>query len=373
MKILIACGIFPPDIGGPATYVAGIASALAASGHDMRVVTCGHDAPGSAEFPFPVRRISRTWPLPVRMFFFFVSCLRQPADLIFAQDAFSSGFPAACAAFAKRVPLVTKVVGDFSWEHACRAYGARESVAEFQVAHHPLSVRIIRAVQRFVCGRSRIVIVPARHLRFLPAAWGVPAADICVVRNAPYSFSGSAPLPRMPERDLVFAAGRLVPRKGFEALIRAARTASVRLAIAGDGPLRGDLERRAGDDARSGKVVFLGAIGHARMAELHARAGRFVSYSDHEGSPHAVLEAHAANVPLVLSDIPAHREFVGLGMPARLVRLDNEGDLRQAMTEPLPDLPARAPSEIFSWERMISELAAVLGRVAHRPPPDPDF
>ena len=61
MKILVVTGIFPPDIGGPATYIPEIAEALLKRGHEVTVLTTSepewldHD---DNEHPFPVFRMN---------------------------------------------------------------------------------------------------------------------------------------------------------------------------------------------------------------------------------------------------------------------------------------------------------------------------
>jgi hypothetical protein len=58
LRILIITGIFPPDIGGPATYVPQIATALASLGHQVTVLTLSdqldhHDC----AYSFPVKHL----------------------------------------------------------------------------------------------------------------------------------------------------------------------------------------------------------------------------------------------------------------------------------------------------------------------------
>ena len=64
MNILIITGIFPPDIGGPASYVAAVADALARQGHQLSVITLsdGIQPAEDAVYPFQVLRIRRTLP-----------------------------------------------------------------------------------------------------------------------------------------------------------------------------------------------------------------------------------------------------------------------------------------------------------------------
>jgi glycosyltransferase involved in cell wall biosynthesis len=61
--------------------------------------------------------------------------------------------------------------------------------------------------------------------------------------------------------------------------------------------------------AKTPGVVMLGHRSGAELAELYSHAGVFVLPSSHEGQPIVVLEAVSFGLPVILSDIPAHREF----------------------------------------------------------------
>jgi glycosyltransferase involved in cell wall biosynthesis len=112
---------------------------------------------------------------------------------------------------------------------------------------------------------------------------------------------------------LVVYAGRFVSCKNISNLLSAAATVverqpEVRFLLAGEGP-----ERRAAED----EVKRRGLADRIRFAgfvpdpwPLMKRAAAMVSVSRFEGAPNSVLEAMAAGCPLVVSDIPAHREIL---------------------------------------------------------------
>jgi glycosyltransferase involved in cell wall biosynthesis len=75
--------------------------------------------------------------------------------------------------------------------------------------------------------------------------------------------------------------------------------------MAGDGPLRSAVERNAGD-----RFHVPGHVGAAEKWRLLADADAFVSLSAYEGMPVASAEALSVGVPVVLSDIPAHRNLI---------------------------------------------------------------
>lgn len=107
--------------------------------------------------------------------------------------------------------------------------------------------------------------------------------------------------------------GRLVPIKGVDVLLAALRDVrtSVRVIVAGDGPERARLER----EAATRSVVFLGSIDARRRDQLLREASlvvvpsRVLSNGRSEGTPLVALEALAAGVPLVASDVGGLRDL----------------------------------------------------------------
>ena len=116
-----------------------------------------------------------------------------------------------------------------------------------------------------------------------------------------------------PAGRTVVAVGRLVEKKGFAHLVRAAallreRGAADRVVIAGDGPLRAELARLAGELGLDGYVELLGAVPHAEVRTLLERADVLAMPSvvaadgDRDSMPVVVKEALAMEVPVVGSD-----------------------------------------------------------------------
>ena len=120
-----------------------------------------------------------------------------------------------------------------------------------------------------------------------------------------------APVQRAHDGALrVLSIGRLAQQKGQAVLLEAiARTpGEVELTLAGDGPLRGELERRAAELGL--EVNFAGAVGHDRVAELYAWADVFCLTSFAEGIPVVLMEAMACELPVVAPRIMGIPELV---------------------------------------------------------------
>ena len=64
MRVVFLTGIWPPDVGGPATHGPDFAAFLRDRGHSVHVVTMGDNEP--TERPVPVEWVTRSWPFPIR-------------------------------------------------------------------------------------------------------------------------------------------------------------------------------------------------------------------------------------------------------------------------------------------------------------------
>ncbi len=139
--------------------------------------------------------------------------------------------------------------------------------------------------------------------------------------------------------------GRLVPIKAHDILLQAfarlaARQDDVVLCIAGDGPLRGELEQTARELGVSGRVLFLGI--RYDLRSLYADLDVFVLSSRNEGTPVALIEALAAGVPAVATKVGGIPDVVGASAAAVLVEPDDPEGLAHAVASLLEDPEARA-------------------------------
>src|SRR5688572_8809030 len=132
MRILIATGIFPPDIGGPATYVPQIAAAFAERGHQITVLTLSDHLDGHDDtYPFRVVRLPRRIFKPWRRLHTVVRLVRlgRNADVLFVNGLAAE---AVLANFLLRRPMVQKVVGDMAWERATNRGWVMDGFESFQ-------------------------------------------------------------------------------------------------------------------------------------------------------------------------------------------------------------------------------------------------
>jgi glycosyltransferase involved in cell wall biosynthesis len=130
-------------------------------------------------------------------------------------------------------------------------------------------------------------------------------------------------------------AGRLAPEKGIDVAIRAVGHLSdqVRLDIAGDGPARRDLEALAEAEA-PGQVVFHGRLPKDKLFDLlRSSSVAVVPSTWFENQPMAVLEAMAAGLPVIASDLGGLPELIDDGVDGLLVPPGDDKVLARAIDE----------------------------------------
>jgi len=166
------------------------------------------------------------------------------------------------------------------------------------------------AVSAAVAGRLRAWRVPERRISVLPN--GIEAGEFTfdpVLRRRVRARLG---IPQ--DAVVVGGVGRLEPGKRFDRLIRAvAEIPGVLLLLAGDGPARAALEQVAAMHGVAGRVVFAGAVPHARG--MLCAMDVFASPSDSETFGLAVLEALACGLPALYATCPPLDELTRPGRP----------------------------------------------------------
>jgi glycosyltransferase involved in cell wall biosynthesis len=384
LRLLMVTGIFPPDLGGPASYVPRMAAALTKLGRRVEVICLSdrldHD---DSRHPFTVRRISRRLFLPFRLAATTLSIWRAAlrSDLVFVNGL---GSEAALGALLSGRPTVHKVVGDYAWERAVSMNIFPGTIDEYQHAEKSLKLRVFDSIRTWPQRLAREIIVPSQYLARIVAGWGIQREKIRVIYNAiaqdPPAGESATLLPPWPGRTLMTVC-RLVRWKGVDALIRLLpELPDTRLVVVGDGALRADCEQLAVQCGVADRLHITGYVPSRAVAAYLAQADAFVLNSTYEGLPHVVLEAMAACIPVVATDVGGTGEVVqhertGLLVPphdaaalcAAIQRLWDD----RALCERLTGEAAVLLADRFVFDAMLRATDAALVAAAtgrHAPP-----
>ncbi len=373
MRVLLVSGIFPPDIGGPATHVADLRQELVERGHEVELIA-PTDEPTWSHREGMVR-LPRRWPWPVRnaLATGWIALRSRRSDVVYATGL---GPAAVAGARLGRSPVVLKIVGDPAWERAVRRGLTSATFDAFQdEPNRSVTVRAMKALRAWTARRATAVVTPSEHLRHTVRGWS-GRDDIDVVPNGVRIPAATAPEHGTSSGVHALFAGRLVPWKRIELLIGAvARVPEARLDIVGDGPEAAALRRRAEDDGVSDRVRFLGARSHDEVMERMRAADVFVLASSYEGLPHVLIEALASGTPVIATRDAGTVDVIEDGANGVLVDASSDGfaaafSALAADPERLARLRegAAVSGQTWSIERSTDRLEGVFRSVAKRRP-----
>jgi glycosyltransferase involved in cell wall biosynthesis len=336
LDILVVSGIWPPDVGGPASHGPEIGAFLERRGHRVRAVISADVVETPPDDPFPVARSRRDLPLPLRMAHGALTLARATSwpDVVYATGIYHR---TAVVAGARRLPFVLKLVSDPAYERA-RSMGLfAGTLEEFQSTHGDRRLRALKRARSWMVGRAAKVVIPSRYLAEIARGWGLAADGIEVVPNP------APDIGPLPDRDaarerlgisgptFVFA-GRLAPQKNLPLAVAAlARLPEASLVVIGDGPERERLEQAIRREGVEDRVSVRGALPRAGTFEWMRAADATLLSSDWENHPHAAVESLAVGTPVVATTVGGVPEIVEPGVNGLLVGPGDAAALSEAM------------------------------------------
>lgn len=190
-----------------------------------------------------------------------------------------------------------------------------DSYPNFKLRNRLMFIPVFASFQRVVCcSRASFDSFPVFFKRLAGDRLGVVQNGVDIVR-VDRSAANIQQRPVEANGFTTIAISRLVDIKNpFSVIIafqqsteHASQTS--RLVYIGDGPLRNSLITKSREVGLENQIEFTGLIPREKVFELLLSADLFISTSRGEGLPVAVLEAMACGCPVILSDIPPHREI----------------------------------------------------------------
>jgi len=394
MRVLMLSWEFPPRIiGGIARHVSELSQALAGEGVEVDVLTAHHQGAPSLEAA-PVgegrMRVMRAQPNPIDPLDFisdihqlnFLLLARLMAeksveyDLVHAHD-WLVAFAAHTLKQGRGLPLIATLHAT----EAGRNQGIRTPVQSYI---HGIEWMLTYDAWRVICCSQAMaqevmggLQTPPDKIRVVPN--GVDARRVVCTdsrrRLAEFRARWAAP----QERVIIFV-GRLVREKGAEILVEAmpevmAAHPEARFVVAGGG-WHGHLWGRAAALGLGHKIVFTGFLPEVDLPRLYAIAEVAVFPSLYEPFGIVALEAMAAGVPVVTSDIGGFREVVRAGETGLHTWANNPHSLAWGINRVLsdPGLAARlrraGRREVerhYQWQGIAEQTLSVYREVLSHP------
>jgi glycosyltransferase involved in cell wall biosynthesis len=204
-----------------------------------------------------------------------------------------------------------------------------------------------RARARWVLRRAPLVHVDALVLEDAAVALGAPRERVWTRAWGVDTEAFRPPASRWNGQPVrVLWTRQLEPVYDPEPFVRALgllkrRGLPMRVTMAGDGPMRGQVERWIRDEDLEGDVTLEGFVSEERLRTLHAASDLYVSGSRSDSTSQSLLEAMAAGLFPIVTDIAGNREWVTHRREGYLVPVGDEDALALAIEEAARD-PERA-------------------------------
>lgn len=360
--------VYRPVVNGVVASVEALAEGLKGRGHQVYCFTPrmpGYDDPaqrGASDvlrmpsLPLPTRTPYRlTLPLVSRRN---VRNIIKRLSLVHVHSPFVTGWMGLRYARRYGMPLV------YTYHTQLEAYA-------HYVPFEPNATRFAASqLTRTFANLADAVVVPtpamAKHLRELGVSVRIEVvpSGIDVARfgagrrdDALRAELGAAPADR-----LLLCVSRLGKEKNIDALIDALAIAgdpALKLAIAGDGPAREELEAQATASGVAGRIRFLGVVDRSRLPGLYASADAFVMPSTTETQGLVQAEALASGALVIAADAGPNRDV--LGNAGLIVEPTAEGFARGFAS--IPVSPSREVAELARRTARRFSIAAQVDRM----------
>ncbi|MFA5173296.1 MAG: glycosyltransferase family 4 protein [Candidatus Paceibacterota bacterium] len=302
-KITIATGIFPPDVGGPATYAFGLKKELERRGIRVSAVSYGEGKNAEAKI------VSRKIIKGLRHFVYFIKVLTaaREAEAIYALDITATGLPAALAAMILRKKFLIRIGGDLLWERAAESGKFSGTMEQFYKGGFYNSFKPFTfKVMKFVLGRAETIFVTALNMKDIyERYYGIKNKKIKLLPNVFEIKKEKNHFKSESHRNIVFA-GRFVRYKNLERILEIFREICekikpARLILIGDGPERENLEKKIKELQLEGKAIMEGKKDSEGLQALLKEASLGISLAWTEYNPNFILECLANGTPVLIS------------------------------------------------------------------------
>ena len=312
MRVLVTVGIFPPDIGGPATFVPKIAKYFQDElNYEIEILTLSDNKNSNINDDFSVKRIDRNLPIIYRWLktIFTIYKLGKNKDLIFVNGL---GTETTIANIFLKKKIIRKIVGDPVWERAYSKAKVSESFDEFQVKNYGFSISLQKKVRSFSIKKSDIVVTPSKHLKNFILNLGFKN-KIEIINNGVFIPEENTNIFTNDQINITIVS-RLVSHKNIKKIIRAISDLNdplIYLNIIGDGPELNQLQKISLESNNKDNIIFHGKLNRDDINHIFLKSDIYIQASNYEGLPHSLLEAMSYGIPVLCTPVGECKEILG--------------------------------------------------------------
>jgi glycosyltransferase involved in cell wall biosynthesis/putative flippase GtrA len=392
IKILIATGIFPPDIGGPAAMIEELIGSLINNKFKLKVITYAETWESNklnyGDKTVSVYKINRNRNIFLKYFFYLRRLLQLAkwADVIYVTDIYSVGY---CAYLAKKIlgkKYIIRFAGDSAWETAVSNDWTKDYMVDFQKKVYEDKIEKLKNKRKKILINADKVIAVSNFMANIAREIGVKEDKIKMIYNS-VDFMDELKVNKNEVDDIKFKYGgnakivvtscRLTIWKGVDGVIKVLpelikKIGKVNFLVLGDGPEMENLKRLAREYNVSGNVHFLGRVKHAATIKYFKAADLYMLNSNYEGLSHALLDVMKCGAPIITTNAGGNPELIENGKDGLLINYNNREELLSASIKILTneqlakDLSMNAKEKVkrFNWDNTVNETINILKNYA---------
>lgn len=294
MKLCILTGIFPPIVGGPATFADTFLEWSSTQENiDCKVVTL------TSEIEYESNRLYKNKVVKIynrdNIILRMAKTIREIIRLhnqgftFLANGLFIEVF---IASLIKPISFVSKLPGDVVWERATTKGRTSLNIIDFQKSKLRFADLLHRKLINSNLRKAKKIICPTNQIKDICTGWGTNPAKILVIPNG---VNASSYCTVAIEKDIdLLCVNRLVPWKNVDQVIEAASKLNLNLTIAGEGPSEKELRNLA--RKLNARVNFLGAVDKNELVKLYNRAKIYILNSSFELTAYSLIEAQLCGI-----------------------------------------------------------------------------
>jgi glycosyltransferase involved in cell wall biosynthesis len=382
INLLIATGIFPPDIGGPAFMIEALAGGLIENDLSVSIITYADQGQPLEKRKckngfLKIYRISRSRkPLSYLMYFIKLLILSFSADMVYVTDIYSVGFFAYLIKKLFGKKYIIRFAGDAAWEAAVANNWTQDYIVDFQEKKYDEKIEKLKARRTKIMALADRVIAVSYFLAAVAKKIGVQTEKIKMIYNSVDFLDEKETDPEDVKKikeqygrdaKIIVTSCRLTPWKGVDGIIKSLprlldKLGPVNFLVIGDGGEMENLKRLAKEYGVENNVFFLGKIDNNKVDSYMKAADLFILNTNYEGLSHALLGVMKAGTPVISSRAGGNVEVIEDGKDGFLFDYNNVEAIADLAIKVLEnkDLAEKFKAnaflklEKFKWENTIA-------------------
>lgn len=387
LNILIATGIYPPDIGGPATILKALAESLVFNDFSVKVITYSDDVNNNEAGEVKLYKISRQTNAILRYakYFWQLWRLSDWTDIIYVTDTYSVGYFAFLIKKIKNKKYIVRFAGDSAWETSVSRGWTNDYIVNFQDKIYNRRIERLKKKRKKILKNADRIIAVSNFMADLAFKIVKDKSRIRTIYNSVDFINEKSISNDLVEKikdkyghssKVIVTSCRLTRWKGVDGIIRVLpelkkQIGKINFIVLGDGPELENLKALTSKLGVKDEVHFIGRVAEEETFIYFKAADLYILNSNYEGLSHALLNVMRCGAPIIATNVGGNPEVINNEYNGLLVSYNNQEEILNAMRKILQNKElgelyanhAREKLKKFSWEKNIDATVDLLKKV----------